>query len=211
MTTLRLRRSWIRLILAAILSAVGAVAQGASAFTYQGQLSLHGSPTNGTCSMQFRLFNQSTGGSLLDTIGPQDVAVSSGVFTALLDFGAEKLGSGERWLEVSTDCGTGLIQLSPRQPITATPYATFSNSVATHTITTNHIVDGAVGSSKLGDGSITSQKMATGAVTGSQLAAASVDSSKIADGTISAADIDSNSVPRRSFSAALRRPSASAS
>lgn len=111
------------LLFGAWLALSAATAWAGTAFTYQGQLTLHGNPVNSACSMQFRLFNQSTGGSLLDTIGPQDVAVSGGVFTALLDFGADKLGSGDRWLEISVDCGTGLIQLSPRQAITATPYA----------------------------------------------------------------------------------------
>lgn len=92
-------------------------------FTYQGQLTLHNTPVTATCSMQFRLFNSSTGGALLDKIGPKDVTVTGGVFTALLDFGADKLGDGNRWLEISTDCGTGLIQLAPRQALKSTPYA----------------------------------------------------------------------------------------
>jgi len=117
-------RTWAVACLLAVLvlSAPNRVSAG-TAFTYQGQLTLHGSPVNAACSMQFRLFNQSSGGSLLDTIGPTEVPVSNGVFTTLLDFGAEQLGSGDRWLEISVDCGTGLIQLAPRQAITAVPYA----------------------------------------------------------------------------------------
>jgi len=118
-------------LVAVLAASPHSLARAGTAFSYQGQLALHGAPVNSICNMQFRLFNNSLGGSLLDTIGPTDVSVANGVFTTVLDFGAEQLGTGDRWLEISVDCGTGLIQLSPRQPLLAAPYAVHSRNTAT--------------------------------------------------------------------------------
>jgi len=183
------------------------LASATAGFTYQGQLTLHGSPVNATCSMQFRLFDTGTGGSLLGTIGPRDINVNGGVFTTLLDFDADKLGEGSRWLEISVDCGTGLIQLSPRQEITAAPYAILSHSVAANTIDKDQLVDGAVDDSKLAAQAVTNSKLAAQAVTNDKLAGGAVDArvlsdssvtgQKIAPGAVGANQINSNEVQRR--------------
>src|SRR5207237_2593963 len=53
------------------------------------------------------------------------VAVSNGVFTVSLDFGASSFSGANRFLEISArPSGAGSFTLlSPRQPVTATPYA----------------------------------------------------------------------------------------
>lgn len=98
-----------------------------TAFTYQGQLTSGGTPVTGTCDFQFRLFDAPDGtgqvGSVLDRTGVQ---VANGLFTVQLDFGASAFDGSARYLEVSVRCPSGsgaYTQLSPRQPISPTPYA----------------------------------------------------------------------------------------
>lgn len=149
----------------------------ATAFTYQGQLQLSGSPVNNTCSMQFRLFNQAAGGNLVGTVGPQSVLITGGVFTTVLDFGGDALGTGNRWLEISVDCGTGLTLLQPRQPLTAAPYAYFADTVASSAIGAQQLQGNSVSSDKIVDNTI--------------------DTADIKNGTITFSDVDVNSVQRR--------------
>lgn len=101
-----------------------------STFTYQGFLSLGGNPvTSPTCDFEFGLFSTVTGGTALGsgTI-EQTVSVSGGVFTAQLDFGVAVFDGQDRYLEIGVLCpsngGAGpYTLLSPRSPITPTPYA----------------------------------------------------------------------------------------
>jgi len=97
-----------------------------TAFTYQGLLSENGGPVTGTYDFEFRLFAAASGGSEIGSVVALDeVAVAGGLFTVTLDFGAVFDGAG-RFIEIavrpgaSTDAYTGL---SPRQAVTATPYA----------------------------------------------------------------------------------------
>jgi len=99
-------------------------AQG-TAFTYQGRLNDGASPANGTYDLTFSLFNVSSGaGQVGNTFTNSATAVSNGLFTVTLDFGANFPGAG-RWLEIGvrTNGGGAFATLSPRQPLTATPYA----------------------------------------------------------------------------------------
>src|ERR1022692_3252304 len=75
-------------------------AQG-TAFTYQGRLNDTGQPANGSYDLTFSLFNTSNGvGQISGTLTNSAVAVSNGLFTAILDFGANFPGA-DRWLEIS--------------------------------------------------------------------------------------------------------------
>ncbi len=101
----------------------------APAFTYQGRLADGSGPVTGTCDFTFRLYDQAgsgsppTGGTLLGMETAKGVAVVGGLFTVFLDFGAGAFQGQTRWLEVEVDCGDGGATLSPRQALTAAPYA----------------------------------------------------------------------------------------
>src|SRR5262245_58143785 len=102
-----------------------ALAQGTS-FTYQGRLNDGASPANGVYDLTFTLFGVSSGGSAV--AGPRTNAatgVTNGLFTVTLDFGAGIFTGADRWLDISVRTnGTGAFTpLSPRQQLTATPYA----------------------------------------------------------------------------------------
>ncbi len=67
-------------------------------FTYQGQLKRDGALFNGTCDMQFDLWDADNGGAQLATYTPPaQVNVTDGVFAVELDFGAQFKGEA-RWL-----------------------------------------------------------------------------------------------------------------
>ena len=100
-------------------------AQG-TAFTYQGRLSDGAAAATGAYDLRFVIYDASSGGN---QHGPvltnSSVAVSDGLFTVALDFGASVFTGAERWLEIGvrTNGGTTFSLLSPRQPLTPTPYA----------------------------------------------------------------------------------------
>ena len=111
-------------------AAVNVLGQG-TAFTYQGRLNDGAAPANGTYDLRFTLYDAASGGSEVSGILTNTAtAVSNGLFVVTLDFGAGAFTGPERWLEVSvrTNGGASFTTLSPRQPVTATPYAIFSAS-----------------------------------------------------------------------------------
>ncbi len=109
------------LMIAALLTAAGAAPglAGDTTFTYQGSLKDGGSPASGGYSMAFRLYSAATGGSPLATYSAGSVQVNDGVFSADVDFGSFYFNGADRWIEVVI----GGTTLSPRQPITRSPYA----------------------------------------------------------------------------------------
>ncbi|MSU59183.1 MAG: hypothetical protein EXS35_13625 [Pedosphaera sp.] len=96
-----------------------------TAFTYQGALTDGGSPANGSYDLRFALFDALSGGAQQGvTLTNAATAVSNGLFTVTLDFGSQFPGAA-RWLElgVRTNGGGSFGVLTPRQPVTPTPYA----------------------------------------------------------------------------------------
>lgn len=98
-----------------------------SAFTYQGQLKINGSPANGSFDIRFDLFASESGGSALTA--PQTnplVQTNNGVFTVTLDFGPNVFDGSNRWIELGVrpagDSGN-YTTLAPRLPVTSTPFA----------------------------------------------------------------------------------------
>src|SRR5881628_1686291 len=81
-------------------------AQG-TAFTYQGQLKDGGAPANGVYDLEFRVFDAlSGGGQQGGTVTVDDLAITNGLFTAMLDFGgAHFSGGANRWLNVAVRPG----------------------------------------------------------------------------------------------------------
>src|SRR6266481_5599251 len=109
----------------ALLSGPLARAQG-TAFSYQGFLTDSGVPANSSYDLTFSLFNADHGpGQLGNTVTIGAVAVTNGVFTVLLDFGAGNFSGADRWLEIGvrTNGGGEFITLNPRQKLSASPYA----------------------------------------------------------------------------------------
>jgi hypothetical protein len=103
-----------------------------TAFTYQGRLVDGGSPATGSYDFQLILFDAPAGGTQVRaTLVREDVAVSDGLFTLTLDFGATAFAGNARWLEVAVRLGTStgaFTTLAPRQPLTPSPNATFGST-----------------------------------------------------------------------------------
>jgi len=131
-------------------------AQG-TAFTYQGRLADNGAAANGTYDLRFTLYDALTSGSAV--AGPvtnATTSVSNGVFTVTLDFGTGVFPGPARWLEIGVRPGgsaNAYTVLTPRQPITATPY-----SITASTVT------GPIDGSLIKVGTITGAQLAPGAV-----------------------------------------------
>jgi hypothetical protein len=116
---------------ALVLSALAGQAVGtppATSFTYQGQVKQSGSAMNGAVPMRFSLWDAPSGGNqigsalVFDGAGgnPAPVAVSNGLFSVSLDFGASAYADGQaRWLEITVNGQT----LTPRQAMTPAPLA----------------------------------------------------------------------------------------
>src|ERR1044072_4906258 len=100
-----------------------------TAFTYQGKLTDAGSPASGNYDLQFKLFDTATVGTGAQqgaTLVRNPVAVSAGVFSVQLDFGANVFGGADRYLEIAVrpvGSASPYTVLAPRQPLTSTPYA----------------------------------------------------------------------------------------
>jgi hypothetical protein len=113
----------------ALLSAAALAQPVTNAWTYQGQLNDGAAVANGPYDFIFRLFNASSGGTQIGSnVAINDRQVSDGLFTVSLDFGAAFDGTA-RWLDIQVRPGasTGAYTLlTPRQPLTATPYALYA-------------------------------------------------------------------------------------
>lgn len=110
-----------------------------TAFTYQGQLKLGGLPVSETCDFWFSLWDAKENGNQVGPTlsfdgqgsNPLPITVVNGLFAARLDFGSSAFIGEARWLEVDVACPTGMgtiMTLSPRQPVTPTPYAAYALS-----------------------------------------------------------------------------------
>lgn len=99
----------------------------ATPFTYQGRLLQSGVPANGQYDLRFELFTAETGGI---PCGPAltnaAVSVADGVFTTLLDFGTNVFSGARCWLEIGVRQAGDFVTLSPRQPLTPTPYSIYT-------------------------------------------------------------------------------------
>jgi lysophospholipase L1-like esterase len=124
-----------RIFIFSALSGIGCsslAAPAVTAFVYQGCLKDQtGSPVSGGYDFQMTLTDAAILGN---QIGPvvtnAAVGVSNGLFTLILDFGADSFDGSARWLEIGvrTNAVGEFITLSLRQPVTPTPYALVSLS-----------------------------------------------------------------------------------
>ncbi len=127
------RRIATLLLLAAATPSFAQTPQPTS-FSYQGRLAGGTVSSNATVDLRFRLFDAATGGQQAgSTLCKENVSLSDGTFSTILDFGPQFNGQ-VRYLEIevrsdaSLDCadGTGFELLLPRQQISATPYALYA-------------------------------------------------------------------------------------
>jgi hypothetical protein len=130
-----MRKTWKFLGLLAMALAVnrGLHAQG-TAFTYQGVLNDNGAPANGLYDIQFGAYDDPNTGDLLGgLVTNAAVQVSNGLFTTTIDFGPGVFTGTSLWLDiaVTTNGGTSFTSVTPRQPITPSPYAIYSSQAAT--------------------------------------------------------------------------------
>lgn len=126
-------------------------------FTYQGQLRRDNSGVNGSCTMIFRLYDHPTAST--NQIGnavTASVPVVNGRFTVNLNFGGSAFNGDNRWLDIQVNCGDGTVALSPRQALTAAPYALYAtDSASTHALQGSPIttsLPSSVGQSLVWDG-----------------------------------------------------------
>lgn len=163
-----------RIMLATLLSAAWTAivhAQG-TAFTYQGQLNDDGSPANGSYDLQFTLWNAASGPSQIGgAVTVNDLAISNGLFTATLDFGAGAFAGSARWLEIAVRPGASsgaYTNLLPRTQILPSAHAIYAG-------TAGSVPNGAIGSAEIANNSVASTDIANGTVTLSDFNLTSVD------------------------------------
>jgi hypothetical protein len=96
-------------------------------FTYQGRLSDSGDPANGVFDLRLTIYDSLLGGNAAGgPITNANTVVSNGLFAVQLNCAAGAFTGADRWLEIAvrTNGSSGAYQeLSPRQPLTPTPYA----------------------------------------------------------------------------------------
>jgi len=122
-----MRAHKIFLVTALCFLAAGSVLaqQMGSGLTYQGTFADAGVPANGNYDFEFALYAQASAGTAQAVIA-KSVAVNGGLVNTELDFGAPTFNGQAKWIEVrlrpagSSDPYT---VLSPRQSVTAVPYA----------------------------------------------------------------------------------------
>ena len=163
-----------------------------TAFTYQGKLTDAGQPANGNFDLQFKLFDAVSGGTQQGgTLTNPTVAVSNGVFTVTLDFGANVFSGAARFLEIAVRPAGSVnpyTVLAPRQPVQSTPYAIQTlHAASADSATTAVNFSGALTGDVTGTQSATA--ISNNAVTTPKLADASVTNAKLADGSVSNAKI----------------------
>jgi len=140
---MQIKKLYVSLSLAMSLLAGVSVSAQTTAFTYQGRLNDGANPTSGTYDLRFTIYDASTNGVAVG--GPITNALTSvnnGLFNVTLDFGASPFTGADRWLEIgvrTNGSASPYADLSPRQQLTATPYAV---RAANATSFTGSIADG---------------------------------------------------------------------
>ena len=125
------------LLIASSLAAAAFAQSFPSYLNYQGKLAdAGGNPLSGAFSFEFKLYNQSSGGTLLfddaTYAGAHDLNISNGVYSVQIGsmtpggIPADVFFHPEVWLEVSVSGGASLLgaeTLSPRERLTTSPFS----------------------------------------------------------------------------------------
>lgn len=111
-------------------ASLSALQTATSAFSYQGRLTASGTPATGSYDLRFALYGSDSGGTGIGTLNTkEDVTVVDGLFSVLLDFGADAFAGSARYLEISVRPGASTgsyVRLSPRQFLSPMPYSLYS-------------------------------------------------------------------------------------
>lgn len=119
----RIFYTWRAFVLFVSLFFLCAPALAQQSITYQGQLRSSGSPFTGLADLEFRLFDQLSGGEQFGTAQTCPACpVEDGLFQVELNFGPGAFDGSSRWLEIQVEG----VALSPRQRVTAAPVAAFA-------------------------------------------------------------------------------------
>ena len=149
--------AWFALALATVVAVPALAAPIGTAFTYQGVLKDSSLPANGSFSFVFRLHDDEFAGSQVGSdVNLSGVSVTDGLFTVELDFGAVFDGT-ELWLEIEVDSQV----LSPRQRLSATPYALHA---ATADVEIFSAIEVPSGSNPVADGSLDTLRLTAGGI-----------------------------------------------
>lgn len=143
-----------------------------NSFTYQGQLNDANGPANGNYDFSFRLFRTANTASL--AYGPITnvaVAVADGRFTTSLNFGTNVFDGTAYWLRIdvrtnTTNVAASFVTLTPRQMLTATPYAFYAPQAG--------FADNAGSASGVSPNAITAASITNGTITANKIAASEV-------------------------------------
>ncbi len=189
-------------LLALLAPCLSSAAPLGSAFTYQGQLKDAGQPANGVYDMQVCLFvDPSTPTEISCIANIDDVPVTAGVFSVVLDFGVlVPLFTGEqRYLEIRVRPGASAgayTTLTPRQLLRASPEALHSASSDTAPWSGLSGVPAgfADGIDNTGSGTVTSVATGTGLTGGPITGSGSIS---IANGGVGSAQINPAQVQAR--------------
>ncbi len=121
---------WILGMFLALASAM-ALAQGGTAFSFQGRLYDNGALANGSYLLRITPYSSAAGGiPLAPAFDTPPLSVVDGIFSTRLDFGATVFQGAPVWLEVLVQSPTsGFVLLTPRQLVTPTPYAINADKV----------------------------------------------------------------------------------
>ncbi|HMQ16296.1 MAG TPA: hypothetical protein PKC49_10005 [Phycisphaerae bacterium] len=102
-------------------------------FSYQGVLRDQNAPANGAFDFEFRLYDASTGGvPLAQARTLEDVEVNGGLFTVAVDYRGVAFSGIPQWVEIAVrpgDSSGPFTPLSPRQQLTAVPFALGASKV----------------------------------------------------------------------------------
>jgi len=151
-----------------------------TAFTYQGQLQVNGSPANGLYDLTFEVFDADTNGTSFGVVTNAATDVGNGLFMVALDYGSGVFDGSQRWLEIGavTNGGGTSEVLTPRQPITSTPYAIKAGGVDAVAIM------GTISPTSIGPGTFTGNFLGGGS------ALTTLDASELATGAVPLAALD---------------------
>lgn len=126
-----------------------------SFFTLQGELQEAGVPVDGMVEFEFEPFDSGSGGSSFAPPITRSVFVQDGVFTTDLDFGDLPFMGDAVWIEMRIiEAGGNVVTLSPRQSVTATPYAIHAQFVGENAVSSVSVLDGSLVGADLAAGTV---------------------------------------------------------